>query len=286
MINPSNVRREGSPPAPDDAMRRIDAIHNRWWFDAILTGQYPKDILDDFGPLADAIQPGDLEQIAQPLEWIGINYYFDILLRGVTAGDATNRPMRAYPTVTGVDASRRRARCTPTWDGRSPRRVSPSCSFGCTPTTPNLPPLYITENGCAYDDPAIDGRCADPRRIEYLDLHLRAVKDAIDEGVDVRGYYQWSLMDNFEWALGYDKRFGIVHVDFDSLVRTPKDSAHWYRDVINRNGLASDRPLIPESDSGDVGSGLALVGAQTRRERPASAHSRRRGRTTRAGRRR
>jgi beta-glucosidase/6-phospho-beta-glucosidase/beta-galactosidase len=84
----------------------------------------------------------------------------------------------------------------------------------------------------------IDGQCADPRRIEYLDLHLRAVKDAIDEGVDVRGYYQWSLMDNFEWALGYDKRFGLVHVDFDTLERTPRDSAHWYREVVKRNGLA------------------------------------------------
>ena len=90
---------------------------------------------------------------------------------------------------------------------------------------PNVPPIYITENGCAYDDPVIDGRCADPRRIDYLDAHLRAVRDAIDEGVDVAGYYQWSLIDNFEWALGYDKRFGIVHVDFDTLERTPRDSA-------------------------------------------------------------
>ena len=81
--------------------------------------------------------------------------------------------------------------------------------------------MYITENGAAYDDPVIDGRCDDPRRIDYLDLHLRPCSDAIDEGVDIRGYYQWSLMDNFEWALGYDKRFGIVHVDFDTLERTP-----------------------------------------------------------------
>jgi beta-glucosidase len=99
--------------------------------------------------------------------------------------------------------------------------------------------MYITENGCAYDDPVLDGRCADARRIEYLDLHLRALREAIDAGVDVRGYYQWSLMDNFEWALGYAKRFGLVHVDFASLQRTPRDSAHWYRDVIRRNGLAA-----------------------------------------------
>jgi beta-glucosidase len=235
VINPSNVRREGSPPAPDDAIRRVDAIHNRWWFDPILTGRYPDDILDDFGPLAEAIQPGDVEHIAQPIDWIGINYYFDILLRGLGEGEASKR-MRAYPTVTGVTES-------------DVREVHTDMGWPITPegfTTllvrlhtdyPNLPPLYITENGCAYDDPVVDGRCADPRRIEYLDLHLRAVKDAIDEGVDVRGYYQWSLMDNFEWALGYDKRFGLVHVDFESLVRTPKDSAHWYREVIRRNGL-------------------------------------------------
>jgi beta-glucosidase len=240
VINPSNVRREGDPPAPEDGMRRIDAIHNRWWFDPILTGRYPDDILDDYGPLADAIQPGDVEHIAQPIDWIGINYYFDILVRGIADGDATNR-MRAYPTVTGVTESERRPVHTDmgwpiTPEGFTELLVRLHNDY------PNLPPLYITENGAAYDDPVVDGRCADPRRIEYLDLHLRAVKDAIDEGVDVRGYYQWSLMDNFEWALGYDKRFGMVHVDFESLVRTPKDSALWYREVIKRNGLeAIDR---------------------------------------------
>jgi beta-glucosidase len=240
VINPSNVRREGDPAAPEDGMRRIDGIHNRWWFDPILTGRYPDDILDDYGPLADAIQPGDVEHIAQPIDWIGINYYFDILVRGIADGDATNR-MRAYPTVTGVTESERRPVHTDmgwpiTPEGFTELLVRLHNDY------PNLPPLYITENGAAYDDPVVDGRCADPRRIEYLDLHLRAVKDAIDEGVDVRGYYQWSLMDNFEWALGYDKRFGMVHVDFESLVRTPKDSALWYREVIKRNGLeAIDR---------------------------------------------
>ena len=93
------------------------------------------------------------------------------------------------------------------------------------------------------DDPISDTpegrRVHDPRRIDYLDKHLRAVHAAIEAGVDVRGYYQWSLMDNFEWALGYDKRFGLVHVDFDTLERTPRDSAHWYREVIKRNGLAA-----------------------------------------------
>jgi beta-glucosidase len=105
---------------------------------------------------------------------------------------------------------------------------------------PDLPPIYITENGCAYDDPVLDGHCHDPRRVAYVDAHLRAIHAAIEEGVDVRGYFQWSLMDNFEWSFGYAMRFGMVHVDFDTLARTPKDSAYWYRDVIGRNGLAAD----------------------------------------------
>lgn len=237
VINPSNVRREGLPSAPEDEMRIIDGIHNRWWFDAPLKGEYPTDLMDRFGHLAEAVQPGDLDVIAQPLDWIGINYYFDILVRGLAAGEATNR-MKAYPTVSHTtEADTRQVHTDMGWpitpEGFTELLVRLKDDY------PNLPPVYITENGCAYDDPVIDGVCADPRRIEYLDLHLRALKDAIDAGVDVRGYYQWSLMDNFEWALGYDKRFGLVHVDFDTLERTPRDSAHWFREVILRNGLAA-----------------------------------------------
>jgi beta-glucosidase len=167
---------------------------------------------------------------------MGINYYFDMLVRGLRPDDTADR-MRNYPTVTRTaQADERPVHTDMGWpitpDGFTELLVRLHSDY------PNMPPIYITENGCAYDDPVIAGRCADPRRIEYLDLHLRAVKDAIDEGVDIRGYYQWSLMDNFEWALGYDKRFGLVHVDFDTLERTPKDSAYWYREVINRNGLA------------------------------------------------
>jgi beta-glucosidase len=101
--------------------------------------------------------------------------------------------------------------------------------------------VYITENGCAYDDPVIDGACHDPRRIRYLDAHLRALHAAMAEGVDVRGYFAWSLLDNFEWSHGYHKRFGLVHIDYDTQARTPRDSAYWYREVIARNGLAAAR---------------------------------------------
>ena len=239
VLNPSNVRSEGTPAAPAEQMRLIDAIHNRWWFDAALRGEYPADLLASYGPLADVVQPGDLDVIAQPLDWIGINYYFDILVRGVAEGEAeTTEQMLAYPTVAGVTESSVRPEHTDmgwpiTPEGFTELLVRLHTDY------PNLPPVYITENGCAYDDPVVDGRCADPRRVDYLDQHLRAVAAAMEQGVDVRGYYQWSLMDNFEWALGYDKRFGIVHVDFDTLIRTPRNSAHWYRDVIARNGLAA-----------------------------------------------
>ena len=102
---------------------------------------------------------------------------------------------------------------------------------------PDLPPVYITESGCAYHD-----EVHDKRRIEYLDGHLRACLDAIANGVDLRGYFVWSLLDNFEWAEGYAKRFGIVHVDYATQARVLKDSALWYRDVIRRNGLADRSP--------------------------------------------
>jgi beta-glucosidase len=207
----------------------------------MLRGEYPAELLRRYGDLADAVQPGDIATIAQPLDWIGINYYFDVLLRGLTTEESSDRTvvhMPEYPTTAGVTESPQRDMhtdmgwpITPT--GFTERLVHLHSEY------PNLPPIYITENGCAYDDPVIDGRCRDPRRIDYLDQHLRALLEAIACGVDVRGYFHWSLMDNFEWALGYDKRFGLVHVDFDTLERTPRDSAGWYRDVINRNGLAA-----------------------------------------------
>jgi beta-glucosidase len=100
-------------------------------------------------------------------------------------------------------------------------------------------PLFVTENGAAFpDEPALDGTVADPDRVAYLDSHFRAAHRAIADGVDLRGYFVWTLMDNFEWGHGYTKRFGLVHIDYDTLKRTPKDSARWYAGVTRRNGLA------------------------------------------------
>ena len=109
------------------------------------------------------------------------------------------------------------------------------CLVGLKERYPDLPPVYITENGCSYPDgPDAAGVVDDQRRVSYLDSHLKAVGEAIAEGVDVRGYYTWSLLDNFEWAQGYVERFGIVHVDYETQQRTPKASYHWYADVIRQ----------------------------------------------------
>jgi beta-glucosidase len=101
----------------------------------------------------------------------------------------------------------------------------------------DAPPIFVTENGSAWEDEVVDGEIHDPDRVDYLDQHLGAISDAIADGVDVRGYFAWSLMDNFEWAWGYERRFGIVRVDYDTQARTPKDSAHRYAAVAKANGL-------------------------------------------------
>src|SRR5690606_21602767 len=101
-------------------------------------------------------------------------------------------------------------------------------------------PIHITENGAAFDDVAVDGTVDDQDRIDFIEGHLTVLADAIDAGVDVRGYFAWSLLDNFEWAEGYEKRFGIVHVDFDTLVRTPKASAHWFGDLARRSSTKEE----------------------------------------------
>lgn len=233
VINPTNIVGDGIG-VEHDQLHLIDGIHNRWWLDATLSGTYPPEVIDRFDHLAEAVRPGDLDVISQPLDWMGINYYSDVSVR--QAPDRNKEAMSEYPTVIGIERSPAPAHHTDMGWPITPEGLTELLAR-LHRDYPDLPPLYITENGAAYDDPLENGRCHDARRIDYLDLHLRAVLDAIDEGVDVRGFYQWSLFDNFEWALGYDPRFGLVHVDFDTLARTPRDSAHWYADVIRAHAL-------------------------------------------------
>lgn len=208
----------------DDAVRRIDGLMNRWFLDPVLLGRYPEDVLRDVAGAIDPdlVRDGDLETIAAPLDFLGINYYS----RHVVAAS----PWPGASEVAFVE--REWPKTASGWDIDAPglgevlaqvHRDYPSI------------PIHITENGAAFDDVLTDGVVADDDRIDFIASHLAVLADAIDDGVDVRGYFAWSLLDNFEWAEGYEKRFGLVHVDFDTLERTPKASARWYGDLVRRS---------------------------------------------------
>jgi len=219
-------------PADVDAARRVDGLQNRLWLDPVLCGRYPDDVLADLAPLgfADHIRPGDLRLIGAPLAALGVNYY--------TGHHVTGRPGGNTPEWIGSEHAQNVGRGLPTtamgWeelpDGlfRVLNRLHQEY--------PRLP-INITENGAAYDDVVVDGQIDDRARQRYFDQHLQAVHRAIQAGVDVRGYFAWSLLDNFEWAEGYAKRFGIAHVDFDTFARTPKLSGRWYATVARANAL-------------------------------------------------
>jgi beta-glucosidase len=217
-----------------DAARRVDGLQNRIFLDPVLRGAYPADVLDDLAPygLPSLVRDGDLPVISTPVDLLGVNYYRALL---VAAPVVTPAEPTEWVGVEGV-------RFLP---GGHPRtetgwEVQPA---GLTDLLlrlhheyPRLP-IYITENGAAYpDEMGPDGTVRDRDRVAFLAGHLRAAHAAIRQGVDLRGYFCWSLLDNLEWAEGYAKRFGLVHVDFATQRRTAKESAHWYAGVIARGG--------------------------------------------------
>ena len=248
VLNLAPVRTEVIYPMTSlvKAVRLTDGYRNRIWLEPLFRGRYPTDmveLLERFGGLP--VKAGDLAVIGTPLDWLGINYYHDTLLVPDDRHDVINGWADVHPGVVGVrEASPDHDPTDMGWpitpDGLRAILVSVAREF------PNAPPMMVTENGAAYDDPmGPAGDIDDSRRIRYLAAHLDAVADAIAEGVDVRGYHVWSLLDNFEWAEGYGQRFGIVHVDYETQVRTPKRSAAWYRDVIQRNGSLPIDGLVP-----------------------------------------
>jgi beta-glucosidase len=205
---------------PEDAIaaRAADGVRNRWFFGALLHGEYPSDVLERFADLAPPIQDGDLGTISTSLDWFGINNYSRTLHRadGTPEGRVV-RPSGAPLTAMGWEVYP---------DGLREVLRRLHYEYGS-------PPLYVTENGAAFDDVRTHGgRVHDVDRIAYLNAYIRSVDEAAADGVDVRGYFVWSLLDNFEWALGYSKRFGLVYVDYPTLQRVPKDSFAWYRDLI------------------------------------------------------
>jgi beta-glucosidase len=236
-VNLYAVSPASDAPADVDAARRVDGLQNRIWLDPLLLGRYPADVVADLEPLGvlDAVPAEDLAVIAAPLDSLGVNYY----TRHVVAagGGATGHGAGASP-----------------WVGAGPvgmvSRGLPVTSTGWEIDGPGLgevlrrvhreypaPPLYVTENGAAFDDVRdADGRVRDADRIDFLRGHLAACHAAMTDGVPLRGYFAWSLADNFEWAEGYAKRFGLVYVDFATQERVPKDSAAWYAGVIRHGG--------------------------------------------------
>jgi beta-glucosidase len=209
-----------------DAARRIDGMQNRIFLDPLLRGSYPVDVLADLRGTTsfDHVRPGDLDVISAPLDFLGVNYYSPMLV----AGSTDERPS-AYvgsPNVDHVDGGRPRTSIGWEIDADGLLRLL----LRLRDDYPAVP-LYVTENGAAFDD-----EVHDTARIAYLADHLRACGEAIEAGVPLEGYFAWSLLDNFEWSFGYAQRFGLVHVDYATQRRTPKDSARWYADVIRRNG--------------------------------------------------
>ena len=211
------------------AAEHADLVANRIWLEPMLRGRYPDELLEQTRHLTDwsFVAAGDLETIHQPLDFLGVNFYNPA---AIAASDGAPFP--------GTDRAFTREIAGPRTVMEWP--IQPS---GLTDLLLRVDREYgiaqvITENGIACTDVVgSDGVVHDVDRIDYVRAHLSALHAAIEQGADVRGYYLWTFLDNFEWAWGYDKRFGIVHVDFDTLARTPKDSARWYADVIANNGL-------------------------------------------------
>ena len=225
------VNLEPKYPASDDpadlaAAARADAYMNRQYLDPVFLGRYPEELREVFGEAWPEWPVEDFALIKQRIDFVGVNYY----TRSVTRFDAHAWPLRAAPV------RQKRATYTDTgWEvfaqGLTDALVSVKERYG-------NPPTYVTENGAAFfDPPAVEGdHLADPLRVDYLRKHITAVHAALEDGADLRGYFVWSLLDNFEWSLGYSRRFGIVHVDFETQKRTLKDSALFYSRVIASKG--------------------------------------------------
>lgn len=197
---------------------------NGWWLDPILLGKYPKDGIEAMGEdfPADVIKEGDMEIISQKLDFLGLNLYFGTFISHDKSGGFYEVPKKpGYP----INALK--------WP------VTPQIMYYMPKflyEKYNLP-IIIAENGISLPDwVSLDGKVHDPNRIDYMHRYLRELKRASEEGVDIRGYFAWSILDNYEWAEGYNERFGLIYVDYETQKRIPKDSFYWYKDVIASNG--------------------------------------------------
>jgi beta-glucosidase len=240
-LNLYPVHAASQEPADVDAARRLDGMQNRIFLDPVLRGSYPEDVLDDLSAIGfnhDHVKAGDLDIIGAPIDVLGVNYYTSFRVRSPDPDEVPHPHRRGSPWV-GCDDVEFVSQHLPLthmdWevdpDGLRQMLVRLNSDYDC-------PPVVITENGAAYRDlPDRTGEVADPERIAYVESHLRSALAAISEGVPLRGYFLWSLLDNLEWAWGYSRRFGVIHVDFATQQRTPKSSAYRYREIVAANGL-------------------------------------------------
>lgn len=229
VLNVSHSQPASDRPADVAAFQRSYESGLALFAQPLFHGTYPQMLMDWLGAMAPRVEPGDMETIHTPIDFLGLNYYFSTAISYDTHGgllkarqDHITMPMWGH-TEMGWGVY---------WEGLHQLLLHFKEQY-CNPR------MFITENGCAaLDKPDADGFVQDDERIDYIRHHLKAAHEAIEAGVRLDGYYVWSLLDNFEWWDGYRPRFGIIRVDYDSLRRTPKASYNWYREVIARNGLA------------------------------------------------
>ena len=239
-LNLSSVRPSREREADREAAHRVDGQVNRLYLDPIFRGSYPEDMLEHYRGESDFsfVRDGDLEKISAPVDFFGVNYYMRHMVReDDTGSDNVFSSVRARAVIPH-DAERTAMGWPVESDGLKEILVRLHEEYTRTP-------IYITENGRAahdYVDP--EGEVKDEERVAFLDAHFRAAHEAMERSVDLRGYFVWSLLDNFEWTEGYSKRFGIVYVDYATQRRIPKMSARWYSEVIRRNGLGGDDPTL------------------------------------------
>jgi beta-glucosidase len=211
------------------ATARADAYMNRQYLDPALLGSYPAELREVFGDAWPEVPSAEMDLLRTPFDFLGVNYYS----RNVVKDDPSALPLRASRVRqdgalhTEMD-----------WEVYAPGLLD---TLTWVRERYGPIPIYVTENGAAFADPPVAGSDGvdDPLRVAYLADHIAAVGEAIARGVDVRGYFAWSLLDNFEWSYGFSKRFGIVHVDYATQRRTPKASARYYAEVIRKAGPGS-----------------------------------------------
>ncbi|HVL24977.1 MAG TPA: GH1 family beta-glucosidase [Thermomicrobiales bacterium] len=223
-LNLSHVYPNSDSADDERAARLVDGFSNRWFLDPVFKGEYPADMLELVGEGAPEVRDGDFDLTTRPTDFFGINTYFPTYAKA--------DPQAPF----GAGMAERDGEHTATGWLVEPQGFEDLLVRVQNDYDP--PAIYVTENGAAYDDaPPVDGRVADPKRQAYIHGHLLAARRAIDAGAKLRGYFAWSLLDNFEWAQGYSKRFGVTYVDYGTQARTIKDSGRWYAEVIEVNGI-------------------------------------------------